>query len=83
MDTLGPFLLARSEGPTLAGHPHVEGLVVILRGARRLLARRDHVTAHIEGGMVRSGFRPVGLGSPSAVRSHMSSINDIFLCVDG
>ena len=82
MDTLRTFLLARSEGPTLARHPYVQGLVVILLGARWLLTRRDHMTAHVEGGMVRSGFRPVRLGGSSTVRSHMPSINDIFLCVD-
>ena len=40
------------------------------------------MAAHVEGGMVRSGFRPVRLGGSAAVRCHMSSINDIFLRVD-
>ena len=83
MDALRPFLLARSEGPTLARHPHVQGLVVILRGTRRLLPRRDHVTAHVESGMVGSGLWPAGLCGSPTVRSHMSPIDDIFLRVDG
>ena len=40
------------------------------------------MATHVEGGMVRSGFRPVRLGGSAAVRCHMPSINDIFLRVD-
>ena len=79
MDTLGAFGLGLPEGAPFRRHAYVKGLVVV-GGPDGLLASRDHMVAHAEGGVVGAGLAISGL--PRCLMSRISRVHHFFLAVN-